>query len=713
MATRYLKAAGGNWSVAGTWSATGSGGVDSVGPPTASDDVVLEAGSGNLTINAAAVCRSLDCTSGAGSYVGTLTHNAAVGLTIGDATAGAGNVALRFSAGMTYTLGSTTSNVTYISTSATQQTISTAGKTLMGWTVNAPGGSYLLSDANTTGASSTVTLTAGALDTNGQTCTWGIFNSVNSNVRTLTLGASSITITGTSWTIATATNATLNAGTSTITISGSGTFNAGTNLSYNNIVYNGCNGSVLTSSGGAGTGTIANLTVTGAASATQNLNINTPIVVTGTLTVSGANATNQRLLVSSNVNGLQNVTVNGSVTASNVDFHYIGGLGSASWNLSAIPGNSGDAGGNTGITLTTPSWQTWQGTSGGNWSDVAKWTSRVPLPQDDIIISSAFGAGQTITADMARLGKSISFVGTTGNPTFANTTISSVYGSLTLVSDMTLGLTSAIYLFTTGGSTLTSAGKTWPVAVNICSGYVGGAGSGYVDLVDVLVTTGTLAVGAVSGNGVFAGRLRTNGLSVTCTSMSVGNANLAGSHPSELSAIGSEIHLTGTAVGIFTVNQTNAVLAMTNSVISIDTATATAREFNGVGLSFGTLSYTVAGSTGQLTIRGGNRFDTLNFSDATNARTLVFEAGRTNTIRKFNVQGTAGKLMSVVSTSASIFTLRSTAPRQSCDYLSLQANDTTGGSWYAGANSVNVGSNTGWIFTAPPAGGGSFFAMTN
>ena len=35
MATKYLKAAGGTYSTSATWSATGSGGADNAGTPTA------------------------------------------------------------------------------------------------------------------------------------------------------------------------------------------------------------------------------------------------------------------------------------------------------------------------------------------------------------------------------------------------------------------------------------------------------------------------------------------------------------------------------------------------------------------------------------------------------------------------------------------------------------------------------------------------------
>jgi len=81
-------------------------------------------------------------------YTGTITHTAAITLTIGDATPGTGNVAINFAtSAWTYTLGSgSTSAITLASTSTTQQTITTNGKTLGAMAINTAGCSYLLAD---------------------------------------------------------------------------------------------------------------------------------------------------------------------------------------------------------------------------------------------------------------------------------------------------------------------------------------------------------------------------------------------------------------------------------------------------------------------------------------------------------------------------------------------------------------------------------------
>lgn len=192
MANLYAKAAGGNWSGAATWSAVSSVGVDSVGPPTAADDCYLDGGSGAVTIDTGAVGRSIDCL----GYTNVLTHNA-ITFNIGDGTAGAGNIALRFVSGMTYTkVNAITSAIQFVSTAAGVQTIDYGGKNPGSTTFNAAsGGSWKYLSGFTTASS--ITLTKGALDFNGQTLQALSFVSTGSLTRSLTCGAASLTLTGT------------------------------------------------------------------------------------------------------------------------------------------------------------------------------------------------------------------------------------------------------------------------------------------------------------------------------------------------------------------------------------------------------------------------------------------------------------------------------------------------------------------------------------
>jgi len=198
MALRYAKTAGGNWSAAGTWSATGAGGVDDAGAPTAADEVIFELLSGNVTIDAAAACRSLDCVGGTGSYAGVLTHAAAVTLSIGDGTAGTGNRALRFSAGMTYTLGNaTTSAIAFVSTSTTQQTITWAGKTCGNLTHTGVGGSWTPTDAVNSSGSFNFTNGVYNNSVNNVTHTVSTFSVGGTATRNINLGSATWNLTST------------------------------------------------------------------------------------------------------------------------------------------------------------------------------------------------------------------------------------------------------------------------------------------------------------------------------------------------------------------------------------------------------------------------------------------------------------------------------------------------------------------------------------
>lgn len=193
------------------------------------------------------------------------------------------------------------------------------------------------------------------------------------------------------------------------------------------------------------------ITVTLSSGATINLNGKT---------LSGNSATNRILLQSSSIGIGRTITI-ASGTFANADFMDITFSSASSLDLSAITGLSGDCGGNTltgggsVLTFTPSATQTWNGTSGGNWSANA-WSGRVPLPQDDVVINAAFSASQTVTADMPRLGRSIDWTGATGTPAWVSAAVLNyIFGSLTLISGMTI----------THGNTTTFAGRgTYSIA---------------------------------------------------------------------------------------------------------------------------------------------------------------------------------------------------------------------------------------------------------
>jgi len=244
------------WSTGSNWSV---GGVAQSSPPTSTDDVFIGNGTSAtnnpITLTGSTTVQSVDCT----SYTGTFTHNASVTLSIGSATVGAGNNALKMVSGMVYTKGNATSSaISFISTSTTQQTIDCGGKTLGTIIFNGAGGSWQLTSIFA--SAGLITLTAGALAGNGQTVNCTAFNSTNTNTRTLDITNCTFNLssTGTIWNTQTTTGLTLTTTGSTIKIndtsSTSKTFGAGTSTTWNN---------VLITPGGSGT-------VTFSSSATYN-----------------------------------------------------------------------------------------------------------------------------------------------------------------------------------------------------------------------------------------------------------------------------------------------------------------------------------------------------------------------------------------------------------------------------------------------------------
>src|SRR3989338_1054581 len=335
----------------------------------------------------------------------------------------------------------------------------------------------LLHNAGTT-LTGAMTLTAGTLNTNGQTCSWGAFSSSNSNTRTFTLGASAITLVvgGNAVNCASGT-LTITANTATITTT-NGNF-ISTNVSNWNglsLVLNGNGGRTITPASG-GT-TFANITRTGTANKTDSVSLAGDIICTGTCTL-GGNSTQgvNRMLILSNTVGTQRTitaaayVITGDVNFMDINLAYSGG---ASW-TNAGSAYIGDALGNAGAVTTNATvsaTQTATGTASFTWSTHG-WTSRVPLPQDDVVIPNAFVAGRTITADMPRLGRSIDFTGTTGTPALNLTVGISVFGSLTLISGMTFtGIQTVTFAGRSAGLTITSATRSFPgsVVINAPSG---------------------------------------------------------------------------------------------------------------------------------------------------------------------------------------------------------------------------------------------------
>lgn len=544
-------------------------------------------------------------------------------------------------------------------------------------------------------ASGTVALTQGTLNTNGQTCTWGIFAGTGSGsiARTLTLGASSITITSnttTGW-LTNSTNFTLNAGTSTITLGTSSNANVSFNsaLTYNNIVVVGNVTQNL-----VGAFTCANMTINCIASKTNIVTFANSFTVTGTFTATG-NSTTNRILVSSSVIGTQTTITAASVSLSNVDFMDIQGSGTAS----PFSGTSlGDCLGNSGITMTAAT--TLYAVVAGNWSSTATWSTssggsggaRVPLPQDSVIFDGN-SAATTYTVDMPRLGANLTCTGFT-HTFISNTTSCTLYGNLTLASTMTFGSDQSWNLAGRGSQTLNSSGFTFPDT------YISAPGGSYTLQANFAIT-----IGAGQYLLFAAGTFNTNNYSLTAGSF----RHTSAPAPFTLN-LGSSTVTAGDTSNAWNFNSSGITVNAGTSTIILSDTSSSAKAFNGQGQTYYNVTFN-GGGTGAVIVSTANTFNTLTVGAP---KTVTFPASTTQTVSNFVAMGSSGNVITINSSSSGTqATLKKTGGTVACNYVSLQDSKATGSAvWYAGSNSTNVSDNSGWLFTTAtlPAG---FFELFN
>jgi hypothetical protein len=677
----WSPAAAANWNSLSAWAST-DGGTDYGSAPSSSDDVFFTSTKNqNCTITAAANAKSVNFTGGAG-YAGTVTHNDSVTLTL------VGDIA--FSSAMTYTPVGSASRINVTGTSS----VTTNGK--VPWYFSMAGATVTLQDAF---ACTSFQLNSGTLNTNNQSMTVGNFSSGNSNTRTMNLGSSVITITGTGTNglnMSTITNLTFNVGTSHFVITGVLPTIEGGGLTYYDMSVTPSASSPIIK----GNNTFHNLTFAATALGTS-ISLNGNQTVSNLLTITGNNTAN-RVLVKSDTQGTaRTITVNGTITASYVDLQDITGVGSA-WNISGITGGSGNLGGNSGITFTAGTTLYWYQDS-GNWSNADPstgqwWTgsggtgsrSRVPLAQDTARFdaNSFSTTGKTVTMDCYRLG-TVDWTGVGADAPTWNMNVDNkyVYGSLTVTSDMSFTNTSnkGIYFAGRRTNTFTSAGKSLynHVYVDSYNGTLSLVEAG-ADTLSMSTNNATLLSGTFDLNDESVTFKTFTSTGTLTRTLNMGNGTLT-------------LFSTGT---VWDVASTGFTLTPENSTLAITDASGTGKTFAGGGMTYNNLSITGAGA-GVVTFTGANTFKNITIGAP---KTVNFTAGTTTTITgTLLATGSSGNLVTLNSTSTSAFTLSKASGYVDCDWLYLDYSTVTGGAtWYAGANSNNHSNNTGWTFTVPP-----------
>ncbi len=649
---------------AGTKWATSSGGAGGHAVPTSTNNVFLDAASGvvTITLSAAAVCANLDASNFAGSFSGSSNINV-----YGSLTLGAANVT------------NFTGAITFKSTAA-GKTITTNGKTITAIAFDGVGGGWQLQDTLTIASSgASFVLTNGTLGTNGKTL--NLTGGLNTDGGTLTLGASVINCISVSINAAT----TVTAGTSNIVIVGTiGSSFAGGGKTFNSVSM-----SIRETWYISGANTFATLSISSQNIVSTMINFQADQVITGTLTITGYNATTRRLLVYSNTLGTPRQLTAAAVSITNTNLRDMAGTGASSWDISA--GKNSDYGGNYGITFTTPQNNYWVGNS-GSWSDVNHWAltsggtgglGRVSLVQDTAIFdaNSITIPSRTITMDMTDVS-AINALDVQWTPTFSAASIV-MYGSLNLGvvtwnPNITFSNRRAISNISTtsqllGTITIDNYDQTVKFLNDAVVPNTITLTSGYLDLNDYDITattftsTGSLTRGILLGSGMFT--------------------------------------LDSTAATTkWTISGTNVSIYGETSTIFMSNSGTSAQTFAGGGIT--TYNNLKIGGAGNYitTITGTNTFNQFWIDRSVSAKTVKFTASTTQTVSSFSVPLNGSTVVTLQGATSATWTLSKSSGAVNLDWLSITYSTATGGaSWYAGANSINVSNNSGWIWGTPAA----------
>lgn len=684
MANRYWVGGTDSWDgTAGTKWATTSGGAGGAAIPTSSDDVFFDANSGSGTVTIATGntgCLSLNCT----GFTGTL----------------AGSAALTISGGLTMGTGMTrsfTSTLTFNATSGTN-IITSNGKTFAGqFNFTGAGGTWQMADTFNNGTS-TISLTGGTLDFNGQTISCGVLSSSGTTVRVMTCGASTINVASGSGVSFSGSNFTFNANTSQINLTATGTitFNGSSKTFYNVSFTRTTVIATIT-----GTNVFNNLSASSVTNSTSSIIIANNQTINGTLTLTGT--TTARIYVVTTVLGTQITLTANAVSLSYCDFTDIIGAGAASWTGTSL----GDGDNNSGITFATPVTRYWVGNT-GNFNDSAEWSATsggaggatAPIIHDTAIFdSNSFsGTGFTVTNSGTWRVGTVDFSGIgADNPALTFSGSLHILNNFTLASGMTTSGAGALLYIGRRNSTLTTNGVTIPTLTLNCYS------TNKLILADNLTVTSAINVST--------GHLdaATNNVNVT-----TGTVAISGSSARTLSMGTGTWTLTGTSTAWSASTITNLTLNQSTSTIKFTNTSASTITFAGGGKTYYNLWFSRGSSTASITISGSNTFN--DFKDTgTAAHSLLFTAGTTQTVTTFTVNGTAGNLITINSTTTATHALtKSGGGTITCDYLNIQHSVASPGStWYAN-NSVNNQSvataGSGWTITSSTVNS-AFFAF--
>jgi len=319
----------------------------------------------------------------------------------------------------------------------------------------------------------------------------------------------------------------------------------------------------------------------------------------------------------------------------------------------------------------------WDTTAGTKWAYSSGGTggARVPTKVDNVYIDANSGAVTVTVATANSDCRDLDFTGFTG--TFAVGSVNiGCYGSLYFSSTMTLSFDKAItFLSVQAGKTITTSGKL----VRSTTNFNGSNG------------TWTLQDDYVTNNKALQltqGTFNDNGYDITITSTVRNSSSTLVVNKSGVWTVTGSGDIVDWFGGgsTFTLNDTGQFKLTNNS--------SSAKNFNINGKTcYDVWNNTLGG--GAVVFYASSTYNTIK-SDA--GRVNKFENGKTHTVAGLDMTGTAGNLITITSLTAAVATI-SCPNAINTDYCTISnITFTGGGTWHAGANSVDGGGNTGILF---------------
>jgi hypothetical protein len=704
--TLYWVGGTGNWSSTTKWDTT-SGGGGGAAIPTSLDAVIF-----NSASNATAYTATID----AGVTLARCAAFTMAGPSIGNVTF-AGSVGIAFHGNVSFAATGITRTYTGTMNWAgnSSYTFTTNGLTLLSnTTVTGIGSIWTLGSPVTFGgATITLTVTYGTFTTSASNYSVqvGAISSNNTNIRTISLNGSAVTLAitgaGTVCNFSATTNLSFNTGTSTMSsVAPTPIFNGG-GQTFNNVSFTSADATAITITGANTFNTLSFAGRTSVGIRTVTFTDNQTI---GTLTLNAGTASAFRTFLASNTIGTQrtlNVTTL-TAGAADIDFRDIAITGAAA----PLTGTRfGDAKGNSGITFDAAKTVYWAQAVSSNWGNsVSSWSltsggsadaTAFPLAQDTAFIPFARPNNATTitvnanynigTLDMNERNGSALVTLATGSAT------PQIYGNWINGTGTTLTGTGIMTFAGRTTQQITSAGKTFT------QGFAFDTPGGSVTLQDAFTASfsGATVISLISGT------FNAATYNVTLSGTGAGTAFNSSGSTTRTIAVGSGTwSFSGAGTVWNCATSTNLTVTGTGT---IRLTSASAKTFAGGGISYSGITLNQGGA-GTLTITGNNTFkDITNTYSATGATTIALGNTTQTLTGPWTATGAAGRVLTVSGSPATLrFTGAGTAAN--VDYLSInnvRAYDLVD-EWYAGANSTNNGS-LGWYFVSA---GGNVYAVT-